>query len=71
MSPYGKLQIAKSNVSKLILDEKQIQFRFEAFNALNNVNLFLPNSDLSLASFGKSTQAHEARTMQGSLRFIF
>ena len=54
-----------------VIGEKQIQFRFEAFNALNNVNLFLPNSDLSLASFGKSTQAHEARTMQGSLRFIF
>jgi len=26
-SPYGKLQIAKSNVSKLILDEKQIQLQ--------------------------------------------
>jgi hypothetical protein len=49
----------------------QLQFRFEAFNALNNVNLFLPNADLSLASFGKSTQAHDARTLQGSLRLTF
>ena len=49
----------------------QLQLRFEAFNALNNVNLFLPNADLSLASFGKSTQAHDARTLQGSLRLTF
>lgn len=49
----------------------QLQFRFEAFNALNNVNLFLPNADLSLASFGRSTQAHDARTLQGSLRLTF
>ncbi len=49
----------------------RIELRGEAFNALNNVNLFLPNADLSLASFGRSTQAHDARTIQGSLRFTF
>lgn len=49
----------------------RIEFRAEAFNALNNVNLFLPNADLSLASFGRSTQAHDARTLQGSLRLSF
>ncbi|MBI3425505.1 MAG: TonB-dependent receptor [Acidobacteria bacterium] len=51
--------------------ERQLQIRLEAFNALNNVNLFLPNADLSLASFGKSTQAHDARTLQAGLRFTF
>jgi hypothetical protein len=49
----------------------RLEFRAEAFNALNNVNLFLPNADLSLASFGRSTQAHDARTLQGSLRLSF
>jgi len=45
--------------------------RFEAFNALNNVNLYLPNADMSLGNFGKSTQAFEARTLQIGVRFIF
>ncbi len=51
--------------------EKQLQFRLEAFNALNTVNLFLPNADLSLPSFGKSTQAFESRTVQAGVKFVF
>ena len=54
-----------------ILEKKQLQFRLEAFNAFNQVNLYLPNADLSLSNFGRSTQAFEARTLQGGVRFIF
>ncbi len=54
-----------------VLENKQIQFRVEAFNAFNQVNLYLPNADLSLGNFGKSTQAFEARTLQIGARFIF
>jgi hypothetical protein len=54
-----------------IRGERQLQLRLEAFNALNNVNLLLPNADLSLSSFGKSTQAFEARTLQAGIRFSF
>ncbi len=54
-----------------VLENKQIQLRFEAFNAFNQVNLYLPNADLSLSNFGKSTQAFEARTLQIGARFIF
>jgi ABC-type uncharacterized transport system ATPase subunit len=54
-----------------VLEGKQIQIRFEAFNAFNNVNLYLPNADLSLSNFGKSNQAFEARTLQIGARFIF
>jgi hypothetical protein len=65
-----------------IVGERQVQIRVEAFNALNNVNLYLPNTDLSLALlpdgtfsknsvFGKSTQAFEARTIQASVRYSF
>ncbi len=65
-----------------VYGENQLQFRIEAFNAFNNVNLYLPNTDLSLAlqadgtfsqtsPFGKSTQAFESRVLQASLRFVF
>lgn len=45
--------------------------KLEAFNALNSVNLFLPNADLSLPTFGKSTQAFEPRNIQASVKFLF
>lgn len=50
---------------------RQLQVRVDVFNALNTLNLFLPNADLSLSNFGKSTQAFDARTMQVGARFIF
>jgi hypothetical protein len=52
-------------------ESKSIQLRLEAFNALNNVNLYLPNADMSLANFGKSTQAFDSRNVQVSVRFAF
>lgn len=54
-----------------ILEGKQLQLRAEAFNAFNNVSLYLPNADLSVGNFGKSTQAYDARTVQIGARFIF
>lgn len=55
----------------VLSETKKLQVRLEAFNALNNVNLFLPNADLSLATFGKSTQAFEPRALQASFKFVF
>jgi hypothetical protein len=52
-------------------EKKKLMLKLEAFNALNNVNLYLPNADLSLATFGKSTQAFDPRTMQVSAKFTF
>ncbi len=59
-----------------------MQLRFEAFNVINKVNLYLPNPDLSLALksdgtysttsiFGKSTRAFDPRTLQASVKFSF
>ena len=52
-------------------ETKHLILKAEAFNALNNVNLYLPNADLSLANFGKSTQAFEPRNVQVSVKFMF
>lgn len=53
-------------------ETKKLLLKVEAFNALNSVNLFLPNADLSLpTTFGKSTQAFEPRTMQVSAKLSF
>jgi hypothetical protein len=65
-----------------IQERTQLQLRLEAFNVLNHVNLYLPNSDLSLALksngtysttsiFAKSTRAFDARTLQASIKFSF
>lgn len=62
------LSLARSFV---VGEGKQLQLRLESFNAFNNVNLYLPNADLSVGNFGKSTLAYDARTLQGGVRFIF
>ncbi len=65
-----------------IQEHAQVQLRLEAFNVINKVNLYLPNSDLSLALksdgtysttsiFGKSTRAFDPRTLQASVKFSF
>jgi len=50
---------------------RQLQVRLDAYNALNTLNLFLPNADLSVSNFGKSTQAFDPRTLQIGVKFLF
>ncbi len=52
-------------------DRRELQLRVDMYNVLNTLNLFLPNADLSLSNFGKSTQAFDPRIMQVGLRFVF
>jgi hypothetical protein len=52
-------------------EDSRLQFRAEFFNLLNRVNLFLPNINLNGSSFGKSTQAFDAREIQFALKFLF
>ena len=56
-----------------ITETMGFQFRAEAFNLFNNVNLGQPNNDLNSGSaFGTiSTTANAARQLQLALKFIF
>jgi hypothetical protein len=57
----------------LLKESHRVQFRAEAFNALNKVNFNSPNS-LSLANpstFGQVTSAQDPRVMQFALRYEF
>jgi hypothetical protein len=49
------------------------QFRAEAFNIANRVNLYLPNMRLgqSAGLFGNSSQAYPARQIQFALKMLF
>jgi hypothetical protein len=52
-------------------DSSNIDFRAEAFNVLNKVNYFAPNSTFGSSSFGQITTAYPARQLQLALKFIF
>jgi outer membrane receptor protein involved in Fe transport len=54
-----------------VTPDVRIQYRFEAFNALNFVNLNLPNANRSAGTFGRITSAGEPRILQMALRVSF
>jgi hypothetical protein len=68
--------LVKNFHANFLGEQGRIQFRAEAFNLFNRVNLYLPDSDLGLAAlrglgstFGKSTQAYPPRELQFALKF--
>jgi hypothetical protein len=54
-----------------VSESKYFQFRAEAFNALNHVNLNNPGTTLGTTDFGRITGAGAARTIQLGLKFLF
>jgi hypothetical protein len=50
---------------------RKIQFRAEAFNLLNDVNLDRPNGNLASGTFGRSTRSFPGREIQFALKLIF
>ena len=57
---------------KWVLHENQaIEFRFDAFNALNHANFNLPGRIFGAANFGVVTSAQDARELQFAVRWVF
>jgi hypothetical protein len=62
------------------LENKQFQFRFEAYNALNHPDFFQPDTSLGdvsivggqqVGNFGRIFSAYQGRTVQAAAKFYF
>ncbi len=71
------LSLVKNITAHFLGEGGRIQFRAEAFNVFNRVNLYVPDSDLGagnlglgtgFSTFGKSTQAFSPRELQFGLK---
>jgi outer membrane receptor protein involved in Fe transport len=54
-----------------IVEGHRVQFRAEAFNLFNRVNLGNPNANRSAAAFGRITAAGSPRVIQLALKYAF
>ncbi len=54
-----------------VTDRIKVEFRADAFNLFNRVNLYNPISDMSSQQFGQSTTAFDPRQLQFGLKIIF
>jgi hypothetical protein len=52
-------------------ERMRIQFRAEAFNALNRTNFYVPNGNISSQSFGQINSTFEPRQVQFALKLLF
>jgi hypothetical protein len=71
-APFFNMDLSLSKTFPLPIEGHRVQFRAEAFNALNNVNF--SNLQLSMATtatFGQFSNAGDGRVMQFGLRYEF
>jgi hypothetical protein len=68
----GLANLDVSLQKKWTLHENQaMEFRFDAFNALNHANFNLPGRIFGAANFGVVTSAQDARELQFAVRWVF
>ena len=65
------LGLIKNNHTEALGAHGNIQVRVEVFNAPNRVNLQGVDNNMGSATFGRSTAANPARTIQVGLRLLF
>lgn len=70
-TPYYDTDLGVHKQFPLFSDRYHLDFRAEAFNLLNKVNLQAPNSNFSSTTFGQVTTAFPARQLQLAGKFIF
>ena len=54
-----------------IREKQSVQFRAEAFNLPNRVNLNNPITNLNSSTFGQIQSAQDPRIMQLALKYVF
>jgi hypothetical protein len=67
----GRFNVDMGIVRSFRMGERAIQFRAEAFNVFNRVNLGTPVSTLNSPNFGLITSAADARIIQLALKYTF
>ncbi len=70
---YGlfQLDIGLHKQFPLWRESRNLEFRAEAFNVLNQTNFMAPNSNWSSTSFGSITSTFPARQLQFAMKFLF
>ena len=66
---YGSLD-ASLDKSFVLGEKSRVQFRAEAFNVTNHVNLIPPVFDMNSPAFGQITEAQAPRILQFALKFV-
>jgi hypothetical protein len=64
---YGSLD-ASFDKTLAIAEKSKLQFRAEAFNVTNHVNLIPPVFDMNSPAFGQITEAQAPRVLQFALK---
>jgi hypothetical protein len=65
-----RIDAALSRIFK-ITESQSVEFRWEAFNLPNHVNLANPITNFSLRTFGKIQSAGDPRIMQIAMKYVF